>query len=303
MSVVCPPESSLPIGVTCEPLALKHQDLLQPLLIQQQLEISEFSFSNLYLFRSLQGHALKVILTPRFSYIHGRTRENLYYLMPTSLEAAQDQEMLALLSPHYHFIFPIPDSWLSQLNLPGQKQWILDADSDYLFTLEKLLYYPGRELSSRRNLVHQFMSKYDCQSVPLTSFNSQEAHKVLDIWQKETGLNDKNSDYLECKEALELLEHLGLDGEIYYIDQKPVAFLIGEMLTSQMFVIHFLKADRLYKGIYQYIYQAFAKELLNRASWVNLEQDAGFETLRKAKMAYHPDKMGIKWRVDWSRQM
>ena len=55
-----------------------------------------------------------------------------------------------------------------------------------------------------------------------------------------------------------------------------------------MFAVHFEKAIEEYKGIYQFVNQAFAASLPRFFTLINREQDLGNEGLRQAKMTYRP---------------
>lgn len=70
---------------------------------------------------------------------------------------------------------------------------------------------------------------------------------------------------------------------------RPVAYSLGEELAcGTSFVIHFEKAVDEYKGLWQFINQAFAAILPVQYETVNREQDLGNEGLRKAKLSYKP---------------
>jgi hypothetical protein len=55
-----------------------------------------------------------------------------------------------------------------------------------------------------------------------------------------------------------------------------------------MFAIHFEKAVDEYRGVYQFMNQAFAATLPRFFTFINREQDLGSEGLRQAKMTYRP---------------
>ena len=57
-----------------EPLSLKHQSLLEPLFKKLNLEISEYSFANAYLFR--QVHDFEVFFDKSI-FLVGKTRDGL----------------------------------------------------------------------------------------------------------------------------------------------------------------------------------------------------------------------------------
>jgi len=64
-----------------------------------------------------------------------------------------------------------------------------------------------------------------------------------------------------------------------------------------MFAVHFEKACDRYKGIYQFMNQAFAQSLPKYFKLINREQDLGNEGLRQAKMTYRPSGFVKKYQV------
>ncbi len=111
-------------------------------------------------------------------------------------------------------------------------------------------------------------------------------------------------DYAAAKEALEHMEYLQLCGGIFYVDDEPVAYTLGEELArGKMFVIHFEKAvlKKEYKGIYQYVNQAFAALLPEKYELINREQDLGDPGLRQAKESYRPVGFVTKYRAALAR--
>jgi hypothetical protein len=278
-----------------EELSLEHQDLLVPRFKRMQVELSEYSFVNLFLFRHL--HQYQVIFNQHL-YIKGKTRNDLHYLMPTaSVEDLNIPDLLPCLE-RCDFLFPIPQSWEPFFDPALFNVEHLDEDSDYLYSLEKMSKFPGRHLSGRRNLVKQYKEKYqDHRIAPLSEEKAQaDALYVLEQWHVST-LQDEHTDYSECKEAIKLASILKLDGHVYYIENKPVGLLLGQPLNDRVYVYHFAKALTAYKGIYQYIYQEYANSLENKFEFINLEQDLGSEELKHAKRSYFPDRLAAKLRI------
>jgi len=67
-----------------------------------------------------------------------------------------------------------------------------------------------------------------------------------------------------------------------------------------MWVTHFEKAvlQPRYKGVYQYVNQAFVSLLPERYELINREQDLGDSGLRQAKQSYRPAGFVKKYRAD-----
>ena len=113
-----------------------------------------------------------------------------------------------------------------------------------------------------------------------------DALEILEAWKDE---HDSLGDYVAAREALEKSEELQLCGGIYYADGRPAAFSLGEELArGTSFVIHFEKALNRYKGLYQFVNQAFASISSDPYTTLNREQDLGQEGLRHAKLSYRP---------------
>ncbi len=76
---------------------------------------------------------------------------------------------------------------------------------------------------------------------------------------------------------------------MYYVDNNPAGWCLGESVAKgRMFAVHFEKGLERYKGIYQFINQAFAASLPKHYLYINREQDLGDEGLRQAKTTYRP---------------
>ena len=80
----------------------------------------------------------------------------------------------------------------------------------------------------------------------------------------------------------------GLMGGSLYVENRMVAFTIGEPLDETSLVLHFEKVQPDYKGVYQAINNAFARHAPEQFMVLNREQDMGEEGLRQAKETYNP---------------
>ena len=276
------------------PLDLSHKELLSPKFKQLALNISEYSFANCYLFRNT--HAFEVIFDEEV-FLRGKTYDDKTYLMPIFDVTKSSPSYLKKMLNQAEIFFPIPEKWEEHFVKAGFSTAFLENDSDYIYKLEKLRELNGRHLSSKRNLIAQFHEHYEAEAFPLGQKHQEDALKVLEVWM--AGQNDavEKTDYAACREAILLLDVLELFGTIYYVDQKPVAFMLGEALNPEMFVLHFAKADINYKGIYQYMHQAFAIALDGRFKFSNWEIDLGVEGLKQFKSSYEPDFLVKKIRV------
>ena len=277
-----------------ERLGWEHRDLLAPRLRAITEPLSEYSFPNLYLFRDV--HAYEVIFD-REIFIRGKTYDGVPYLMPTVPLPGLVIDYLKELLKNGELLFPIPEAWLGLFSSDEFEVSFRDGDADYLYTVSKMSTYGGRKLHKKRNLLKQFSESYQHEALPLTNDRLGDARFVLEEWKKESTLDPAGSDYAACREALERYEELILCGGIVYAEGEPAGFVLGEELNEATFVLHFAKARTKFKGVYQYLFNVFAKVLPPKYTHLNLEQDLDKENLRVFKSSYVPDLMLRKARV------
>lgn len=177
---------------------------------------------------------------------------------------------------------------------PGQFAFTPLRDSfDYVYDAESLISLKGKKLSSKRNHVNHFLAAVsDWQYEPLTRDNLADAHEMSLKWCEEAGCTEGNNSLFEescaVEQAFQYFEPLGLDGGLLRVNGKVVAFTMGEPLNDETYLVHIEKAFYDIQGAYQMINQQFAQRAFHGFQYVNREDDAGDEGLRKAKLSYHP---------------
>jgi hypothetical protein len=277
-----------------EKLSLKHKDLLHQRLRNITVPLSECTFPNLYLFR--KSHDYEVILDKEV-FIRGRSYDGHIFLMPTADVRTLDIAYLKELMRDVDFLFPIPEEWLPAFSPDEFEITFAEGDADYLYTVLKMSTFAGRRLHKKRNLLKQFVEAHAHDARPLTNDRLNDARFILNEWLAMTKMNADETDYGACLEALDRYEELILCGGIYYADREPAGFVLGEELNGETFVLHFAKARTKFKGVYQSMFNNFAKILPPKYKYLNLEQDLDKENLRIFKSSYVPDLMLKKARV------
>jgi len=277
-----------------EKLSIEHKSLLVPRFKAVKTSLSEYTFPNLYLFRA--NHDYEVMIDKEI-FIRGRSYDGRIYLMPTSDVRRIETASLRDLMRDVEFLFPIPEEWLTAFDPAEFDVTFAEGDADYVYTVEKMSTYKGRHLHKKRNLLKQFLDLHTHDARPLTNDRLDEALFVLKDWLKTSEMKTEETDYGPCLEALERYEELILCGGIYYANDEPAGFVLGEELNPETFVLHFAKARTKFKGIYQYLFNNFAKILPPSYKYLNLEQDLDKENLRVFKSSYVPDLLLKKARV------
>jgi hypothetical protein len=162
---------------------------------------------------------------------------------------------------------------------------------DYIYLREDLATYPGSRFSRKRNHVARFLKRYEWSVTPIEPGDAREAMDFLDAWAGANGVTgNRLLDYeVEANKAcLANLRPLGVHGQALRVDGRIVGMSIGEELTSEVFAVHYEKADREIEGAYQMLTQQFTRTVPERYVWLDREQDMGVPGLRKAKEQFFP---------------
>jgi hypothetical protein len=255
--------------------------------------ISEFTFANIYLFRTTHNYRISKLENGLFV-ITGRDNENPFFMLPFGLP---DEDIIRELFNNYHTMKAATAGQAEKFTAMGYSVSEDRDNFDYLYSLEDLVNLTGRKFHKKKNMLNIFIRNNECQAKPLLEEYRDDAMQILEQWNKQ---HDGQNDFLAAKEALEKMWPLQLCGGIFYIEEQPAAYCLGEELAlGESFVIHFEKAvlEEGFKGVYQYINQAFASILPEKYKTVNREQDLGETGLRHAKMSYRPVDFVKKYKV------
>ena len=255
--------------------------------------VSEYTFANLFLFRKKYQYEVSVA-GENTLIVSGKSKEERFFMTPCSVPG---RSLLMKLFDAHDYWKCIPESVLPRCRACMECRGINiveDRDNfDYLYLRNNLADLPGKKYHKKRNLVNSFINSYRYEQRILTKETVVDAISVLETWEKQKGIQ---GDYEAAKESLELFDALGLQGMVYYVNDGPAGWCLGERLAGgKMFAVHFEKAIDDYKGIYQYINQAFASSLSKEYKYINREQDLGNAGLRQAKMSYRPSGFVLKY--------
>ena len=259
---------------------------LHPRLSMLKDGVSEFTFAGLYLFRNTYQY--RAAWLPNDTLVFSGAKEGkTFFLLPCGLP---DAKTLHSLFEQHDYLKNLSegDTAAGRVMLE-QNGYTVQEDRnnfDYLYLREDLATLPGKQYHKKRNLVNAFLNNYTYEAKPLRKPLIADAYAILDAWRE---AKNEEGDYIASKEALDLMEDLKLKGYIFYVNGRPAAYTLGEALArGRSFAIHFEKAIDSYKGIYQFVNQAFAASLPKYFVHINREQDLGDEGLRQAKMTYRP---------------
>jgi hypothetical protein len=265
-------------------MSMEMRPVLHPKFQSLSEGISELTFANIYLFREIHNYRISQLGNELFI-ITGRDNEEPFFILPFGLP---NETVLKELFNKYKVMKCVSQS---QAEILSSSDYFVYKDRDnfdYLYSRADMTNLTGRKFHKKKNLLNIFVKNNECQAKPLLEEYRDDALQILEQWNDSHGTPN---DYSAAKEALEKMWPLQLCGGIFYIDAEPAAYCLGEELAhGSSFVIHFEKAvlKEDFKGIYQFINQAFASILPNKYQTINREQDLGDPGLRHSKESYHP---------------
>ncbi len=186
---------------------------------------------------------------------------------------------------------------------PGHFVFHEDRDSaDYLYRSEDLIQLAGKKYHGKRNHISKFQRQYSWSYEDLTDANMEACKILAKEWCIQNGCSEENGLEKEAcalRESFVHFQELGFTGGLIRVEEKPVAFTIGEAIDGQTYVVHFEKALSSYAGSYTMINREFAAHRLSGYRYINREEDMGLEGLRKAKLSYYPALLLERFTARW----
>ena len=190
---------------------------------------------------------------------------------------------------------------LSPIMYAYDRKW-----SDYIYSFNDALTFKGKKYSGQRNHINKFKKLYGEPNIRLLTINDKD--KVMEMLD-EYEIEHPDSQALEklelerTKKLFDTFEDLGLYSAGMFIDDKIIAFSIGEIVNNSL-IIHVEKALIKYKGAYPTMYSGFTNlinEHLNISlDKINREDDSGDMGLRTSKMQYQPIFIAHKYLVHYN---
>ncbi len=181
-----------------------------------------------------------------------------------------------------------------------------EKNLDYLYRAEKLATYAGKSLHGKKNHCNRFEAENDWDFVPLTRALIPECLDMLDVWTEENlrrldpSVADEHDAIIR---AFAAYERLGLEGGALRVNGRVVGFSLGEMCAADTFDVHFEKAEIDRNGAYPMVCRELTKMLLAKhpgLTYLNREDDMGFESLRQSKLSYKPEYLLNKYIARWN---
>jgi hypothetical protein len=291
---------------------LRDQTLFKSYFQKYPPVTSEFTFTNLYMWRTFYG--LKYFEWKEHLLLFSRdffknkkepasgNKNALYFFPPVGPNPAKI--IISLFKEHKELEFHrVPERITETIqNIPEFQvlnlQILEDRDNwDYVYESENLRTLPGNKYRQNRRWLNKFLESYNYEFKILTEDEVDKVKTLQLEWCVLRQCEDDESlkeEELAIYDALDNYSTLGFDGALICVDDKCAAYTFGEKLNADTLVIHVEKAHMDYEGAYQAIGNLFLNNTFKEILYVNREQDLGVLGLRRAKESYKPIRMEKK---------
>ena len=169
---------------------------------------------------------------------------------------------------------------------------------DYLCRRADLAGLKGNKFKSKRASCNYFTKHYDFNFELLSAKDRTGCLKLYNLWTKQRRSYSQDKIYqgllsdssVSLKEAFANYSALGFKGGRVKVNKELKGFTFGFALNPETFCILFEITDLTIKGLAQFIFCAFTRELKNY-KFINIMDDSGLENLKKVKLSYHPARL------------
>ena len=284
-----------------KPLSLEDREQITSCFRRSPPVTSELTFTNLFIWR--HHYHFQWCFRADTLFIVGQTNDEPLFALPPVGEgnlAPAFEQLLDYLARHAQRpeIRRVPE--LLAQNYAGSFPLEVIPDptnSDYVYLTESLINLSGRKYHRKRNHINQFRKEYSYRYQSLDRDLIKASLDLEEHWCRLRSCVQNpalHHEEMAIREALLHFDQLDCLGGVILVDEKVVAFSLGEELNPDTAVIHLEKANSEFVGSYAVINQEFCQNGWRAFTYINREQDLGEPGLRQAKLSYYPDHMSNK---------
>jgi hypothetical protein len=281
------------------PLDLEHQSLVKGFFTRFPPEISEHTFTNLFVWRNSRPVYFTLVAESLVFFIEANdTLQSQKILFGPPVGKLSLPEAIEIVGDSIGGAVRLPSGPASALTAAGHDLQADRDNADYVYLVEDLARLAGRHYAKKRNQVKKCLKEHRCEYESVTADLIPHCIAMQQRWcasrscDTEPGLCNE---YTAILSMFENFTELGLIGGAIRVDGEIQAFAIAEQLRPETAVCHFEKALPGVQGLGQLINQWFALYGLADFTFINREQDLGVPGLRQAKKSYHPHHLVEKY--------
>ena len=288
-----------------QPLTLNDKPIFDEYAHQTGMRLSNYAFAPLYVWKehfqfywaliaehlcvfAKQGEDYFMPILPMPRTPENRTSRNV-------IRTAYQFMLESNPNPHIARIENVPHALLTFFEKDGFRATL--KETEYLYETEALSELSGNRFKSKRNAYNAFMDRYPSAELsPYCPVDSHACFTLYDAWHTARAMNCEDAVYCAMLEdsrsahrvAIAEADALELFGRVVRIDEEIKGYTFGYPLNADTFCVLFEITDLGIKGLAQFIYREFCKELVGTYRWINAMDASGLENLKRVKRSYHP---------------
>ncbi len=176
----------------------------------------------------------------------------------------------------------------------------IQKEIEYIYRTEDLSELRGNRYKQQRHAYNAFVARYpSIKCEPYQATDRDACLQLYERWRRSRAQKYDDPIYQAMLDDSQIshrigithAKELGLVGRVVRIDGELHAYTFGYELNSETFCVLFEIADLDIKGLSQFIYREFCKELTGTYKWINAMDDSGLENLKRVKRSYHPTRL------------
>ena len=179
-------------------------------------------------------------------------------------------------NPHIARIENVPQELLTYFQENGFQATL--KETEYLYETAALARLRGNRYKRQRHAYNGFVAQYPSAKLrPYTPMDQDACFALYDRWRETRSAKSEDLIYNAMLDdsrsahriGISHAEALGLVGRVVHIDRKISGYTFGYALNAGIFCVLFEIADLGIKGLAQFIYREFCRELMGIYRWIN----------------------------------
>lgn len=278
------------------PLTLEEITLLRPFFHRRNNRLCDSTIGGTFLWRDY--FRTEYALAEGSLFLRSRLPEDGSYIYSVPMDGDVCRALTLLKAHCDESGHPLVLSTVAEEDLPHVRAlWpeaqveTIPAWADYLYEAADIIGLPGKKYATQRNHISKFNRLYPEWTYEAITPDNLSAVREFFSWFAEIHEKDSETYRQDEEKAAEVLEHFalyGFSGGAIRAEDRVVAMALGEVVGDTLYV-HIEKADTRCPGAYPMIVREYAAHACTEGvRYVNREDDAGDEGLRKSKLSWRP---------------
>jgi len=291
------------------PLTIKDKPLIDGILNRQDTMLSAYSFTSHYIWRDhfnfhwgiINGYLCLIAQYEDYVYMP---------VPPVSTEKPDSNPPLPpIILPDLFNIMDkinnnksvsrienIDESRIESFIAAGHK--IKPGEPEYVYLREGLSNLKGNPYKSKRAMCNYFVKHYQYKYEPFEANHAEQCIELYGLWREEKTKRISDALYKAMiedsftvhREVINNHRLLGITGRVVKINVRVEGYIFGFERNNDIFYILMEVTNPGIKGLAQFIFREFCKELKGY-TYINALGDSGLENLRNVKLSYKPFKL------------